>query len=135
MKLPVILLTLSSAAVAQTTVVDLRTQSKSVDFSAAPSTKPMAVVTSLPANCTVGQLVFRSNAVAGSNLFGCTATNTWTLLSPPEMEENVVAPTSGSGSAYAPNTNCPQSLAFLQVYDFVPDVANSVISPTLNICG
>jgi hypothetical protein len=135
MKLPVLLLTVSAAAVAQQTLVDLRTQSKSVDFSAAVSTKPITVGTSLPASCTTGQMLFRSNAVAGANLFGCTSTNTWTALNAQEPEESVVAPTSGSGSAYAPTTNCPQSLAFLQIYDFVPDVANTVISPTLNICG
>jgi hypothetical protein len=135
MKLPVLLLTVSAAAVAQQTLVDLRTQSKSIDFSAAVSTKPITVGTSLPTNCTTGQMFFRSSAVAGANLFGCTSTNTWTALNAQEPEESVIAPTSGSGSAYAPTTNCPQSLAFLQIYDFVPDVANTVVSPTLNICG
>jgi hypothetical protein len=80
-------------------------------------------------------MFFKSSAVAGANLFGCTSTNIWTALNAQEPEESVIAPTSGSGSAYAPTTNCPQFLAFLQIYDFVPDVANTVISPTLNICG
>ena len=36
--------------------------------------------TVLPATCGVGEVYFKSNAMAGSNLFGCTASNTWTLL-------------------------------------------------------
>lgn len=34
-----------------------------------------------PATCAVGQLFFDSDATAGSNWFGCTAANTWTVLS------------------------------------------------------
>ena len=33
---------------------------------------------SLPATCAVGQTFFLTTASAGSNLYGCTATNTWT---------------------------------------------------------
>jgi hypothetical protein len=33
-----------------------------------------------PATCTVGMVWFDTNATAGSNWFGCTAANTWTLL-------------------------------------------------------
>lgn len=36
--------------------------------------------TSTPATCQVGQLFFDTNAAAGSNVFGCTSTNTWTLM-------------------------------------------------------
>lgn len=35
--------------------------------------------TALPANCQVGQLFFKSDAVAGVNVYGCTAVNTWTI--------------------------------------------------------
>lgn len=34
----------------------------------------------LPATCVVGQQFFKTNATAGQNLYGCTATNTWTVL-------------------------------------------------------
>lgn len=34
--------------------------------------------TSNPSACTLGQLLFRTDATAGSNIYGCTATNTWT---------------------------------------------------------
>jgi hypothetical protein len=60
------------------TKVDLRTQSRSVDFSTAPSTKPIAMGTALPSTCSAGQLFYLSNAAPGSNLYSCTATNTWT---------------------------------------------------------
>ena len=69
---------LASSARSQT-LVDLRTQSKSVDFSALPSTRPVQVGTTLPGTCQVGQLFFKSDAVAGSNLYGCTAANTWSV--------------------------------------------------------
>jgi len=60
------------------TKVDLRTQTKDVDFSQAPTTKPVKVGTSLPATCGTGELFFKTNAVPGGNLYLCTALNTWT---------------------------------------------------------
>lgn len=77
-----ILLGLGSAAglLAQTQV-DLRSQSKQVDFSTAPSTRPVKTGTVLPSVCAVGELFFRTSATPGQNLFGCTATNTWIQLS------------------------------------------------------
>jgi hypothetical protein len=76
--LPVLLL--GGCAFGQTQL-DLRTQSKSVDFSASPSTRPVQVGTTLPASCQTGQLFFKSDAAAGSNLYGCTATNAWSVQS------------------------------------------------------
>lgn len=35
--------------------------------------------TDLPASCAVARLFFDTNATAGQNLYGCTATDTWTL--------------------------------------------------------
>jgi len=61
------------------TLVDLRTQSKSVDFSAAVSTKPMQTGSSLPATCAIGQFFFLTTAPAGSNVYACNAANTWTV--------------------------------------------------------
>ena len=63
------------------TAVDLRTQSKSVDFTSAATTKPFKSGTVLPAACGVGEAFFMSNAPAGSNWYACTATNSWTLQS------------------------------------------------------
>jgi len=61
------------------TRVDLRTQSKSVDFSAASSTKPSQTGASLPATCTLGQTFLNTNAQPGQNWYVCTAANVWTL--------------------------------------------------------
>ncbi|MBV8817859.1 MAG: hypothetical protein JO022_05840 [Acidobacteriaceae bacterium] len=70
----------SSMAFAQT-LVDLRTQTKSVDFSAANSTKPFQTGTILPSICQVGAMFYKTDAAAGANLYGCTALNSWTLES------------------------------------------------------
>ena len=48
-----------------------------VAFGSALTTKPVKVGTSAPGTCSVGELFFDSDATAGINLFGCTATNTW----------------------------------------------------------
>src|SRR5580698_7199898 len=63
------------------TQIDLRLQSRSVDFSADSSTKPVTTGTSLPSTCGVGQMYFLSNAPAGQNVYGCSTVNTWTLQS------------------------------------------------------
>jgi hypothetical protein len=67
---------LAASMVAQTQI-DLRTQSKSVDFQTAQYTKPLKSGSSLPATCTQGELFFLTTAAAGSNVYGCVAVNTW----------------------------------------------------------
>jgi len=61
------------------TMVDLRTQSKSVDFSLANATKPFKSGTVFPSICSVGEIFYKSDAPAGANVYACTATNAWTL--------------------------------------------------------
>lgn len=61
------------------TQVDLRTQSKTVDFSNAPSTRPVRTGTAIPSLCQTGELFYNLTAPAGQNVYGCTATNIWTL--------------------------------------------------------
>jgi hypothetical protein len=63
------------------TRIGLSTQGKTVDFSAAPSTKPFKVGSTLPATCSIGAAFFLTSAPAGKNLYLCTATDTWTLQS------------------------------------------------------
>jgi hypothetical protein len=63
------------------TQVDLRTQSKAVDFQSAVSTRPLKTGAVLPAACSVGEMFFLTVAAAGQNLYGCAGTNTWTLQS------------------------------------------------------
>ncbi|MDQ6706195.1 MAG: hypothetical protein M3Z85_09520 [Acidobacteriota bacterium] len=65
------------------TQVDLRSQTKSVDFSGASFTKPSKTGTTLPPHCGVGEYFFKTDAAAGSNVFGCTATDVWTGQSSP----------------------------------------------------
>jgi hypothetical protein len=69
---------LAALGLAQTQV-DLRTQSKSVDFASFSSTRPLQTGTTIPSTCQVGQMFFKSDASAGQNLYACTATNTWTV--------------------------------------------------------
>ena len=68
-------------AAAQTTQIDLRTQSKTIDFTNAQSTRPVKTGVSLPLTCTVGDLFFSTSSPGGSNLFGCNTANTWVLES------------------------------------------------------
>jgi len=69
---------LAGGPLAAQTTVDLKNQTKNVDFTAAPATKPVKAGTALPATCTLGELFFKTNAVPGGNLYLCTAVNTWT---------------------------------------------------------
>jgi len=82
------------------TLVDLRTQSKSVDFSAAGSTKPMQTGSSLPSTCAVGQFFFLTTAAAGSNVYACNPANTWAVegnsLSVTSSTANEVLSSNGS---------------------------------------
>jgi hypothetical protein len=63
------------------TLLDLKSQGRNVDFSGAVATKPFRVGTTLPAVCNIGEAFFKSDAPPGSNLYTCTATNTWTVQS------------------------------------------------------
>jgi hypothetical protein len=83
---------LFAAAVRGQTLVDLKTQSKSVDFTGATTTKPFKSGTVLPATCTVGEAFYQTSAPAGSNLYTCTAVNSWTL------QTGVAGPTGPAGS-------------------------------------
>ncbi|MGD0500046.1 MAG: hypothetical protein ABSC23_16600 [Bryobacteraceae bacterium] len=74
-----LLLTMWGLTAAAQTQIDLRTQGKAIDFTAASSTKPMKAGTTLPATCAAGEMFFQTGASAGANLYGCPATNTWAL--------------------------------------------------------
>jgi hypothetical protein len=64
------------------TLVDLRTQTKNVDFSSALSTKPFRAGASLPLTCNVGEAFLNLGALPGQNLYICTVANTWTVQAP-----------------------------------------------------
>lgn len=77
-----ILALLAGQAFGQTstgTTVDLQVQGRNPDFSNFLFTRPITVGTVLPTSCQLGQLYFNSAGGAGSNLYGCTAPNVWTL--------------------------------------------------------
>jgi hypothetical protein len=62
------------------TRIDLNTQTRNVDFSAAASTRPFKVGSSLPATCREGDMFFRVGNPT-QVLYACTATNLWMLQS------------------------------------------------------
>ncbi len=64
-----------SGLVAQTKV-DLRTQSKSVDFTGATLTKPARSASSLPGTCTAGEMFYLN----GAGMYYCPTTNNWAKL-------------------------------------------------------
>jgi hypothetical protein len=68
----------ASCAMAQTQV-DLRTQAKQIDFTAAAHTKPVKTGSTLPASCTIGEMLFLTSAPAGANLYACAENNQWAL--------------------------------------------------------
>jgi hypothetical protein len=69
----------AGALYGQLTQVDLRLQSRDVDFSGASGTKPFRSGNGLPATCGQGEMYYRLDASAGMNVYGCTSTNSWTL--------------------------------------------------------
>jgi hypothetical protein len=75
------MLAVGVGAVYGQTQVDLKTQSKTVDFTQAPETRPIKTGIALPALCSVGDLYFLTIAVPGANVYGCVAVNTWSLQS------------------------------------------------------
>lgn len=78
MKTLISLILFALAASAQTVTNGGTTVLGSVDHSGATSTKPTKAGTTLPAACAVGELFYKTDATAGGNIYGCTATNTWT---------------------------------------------------------
>lgn len=95
--LPALLLVASCGLRAQT-AIDLKSQSRNIDFTAAGSTRPFKTGTVLPAACAVGETFFKSNATAGQNLYGCTATNTWSQMSSGLSATGVTAGTYGAAT-------------------------------------
>lgn len=71
-----------------------------VNFASAQSTVPMKTGTALPQSCSVGEAFFKTDAAAGSNIYLCTATNTWT---------QVLSGSSGGGGGGGGSTPPPDS--------------------------
>ena len=60
-------------AAGQTTAIDFSSQGK------------LRSGTTLPVQCTVGQVFFKTNAPSGANLYACTALNTWSIMGLPVL--------------------------------------------------
>jgi hypothetical protein len=94
----VVLFAAFTIAAAAQTRVDLRTQSRNVDFSAASSTKPSKTGTTLPTTCSVGETFLKTDAAAGKNLYACTQANTWTVQGVPDPTGNADKVLSSDGA-------------------------------------
>ena len=75
----ILLIALSGWLMMAQTQIDLRTQSKQIDFTAASSTKSVKTGTAPPATCAVGELFFKTDAAAGANLYACASPDTWSV--------------------------------------------------------
>jgi hypothetical protein len=74
------LLAMSLAGIgAAQTRIDLRTQSKTVDFSQANSTLPSKTGSNLPATCAAGETFLKLDAAPGQNLYVCVSADEWSL--------------------------------------------------------
>ena len=75
------------------TQVDLHSQSRGVDFQAAPYTRPLKSSATLPATCTQNELLYLTTATAGSNIYACVSPGVWvpeagTSAQSPVIENN-----------------------------------------------
>jgi len=130
------------------TQLDLRNQARNVDFSNASTTRPVKVGTVLPAACASGSLFFKSDAPQGSNLYGCTATNTWSVLTSgsggsggsgvsnaSELASALACnPASNSGAAYSCTVAGVSSYGIPLTLILTPDVQSAGVA-TLNVNG
>jgi len=71
------LLGLAAGAGHAQTQLDLRRQSRNVDFTGASFTRPAKTGTAFPPNCTLGDVFFKTDALAGNNLYVCTGAGVW----------------------------------------------------------
>lgn len=82
------------------TKLDLRTQTKSVDFSSATTTKPARMGASLPSTCGQGEFFFLSTAPAGQNVYGCSVPNTWSLEGAAVPQTSLVPAEANNGGRF-----------------------------------
>ncbi len=87
------------------TQVDVRTQTKNVDFSGAASTIPAKSGSTLPTSCKLGEMFFNTNNAPGQNLYLCAPANTWTVLVSGSSSTNgsVLSATAGQFAYYSAN--------------------------------
>jgi hypothetical protein len=88
------------------TQINLQSQGRDVDFSAAPSTKPAQTGLFLPATCSAGAVFVSLSNPPGQNVYVCTSPGIWSL----EAGAGGLAPNtltvSASGSVLSVGPNC-----------------------------
>ena len=138
---------MASGALAQTqtTAINLATQSRNPDFSSFPFTRPTSVGTTLPTTCQVGQLFFKTSAVPGTNLYGCTAPNSWTTLvsgSIPTAQATLTAASLSFASQTAGTTSAARNItltntgtSYLTLSGIALAGGNSTDFVVSNTCG
>ena len=99
------LLLCSTCLLEAQTDIDLKTQTKSVDFTGAAYTKPFRSGSALPATCSVAEAFLNFGATVGQNFYICTAPNTWTIqsgtsLPSPAGNANTVLSTDGTNPGW-----------------------------------
>jgi hypothetical protein len=61
-----------------------------VNFGSATSTIPFKSGTAVPGTCTTSEVFFETDATAGSNILLCTATNTYTRITPGGATDGII---------------------------------------------
>src|SRR5690242_13458167 len=126
-----------SQATAQTKV-DLKTQSKSVDFSGASSTKPLKAGSTLPATCSVGELFFLTSGNAVTSLYVCAATNAWMAPGTASVFGRTGAVTAQSGDytfSLIGGTAAKSQLPSIALYTDSPPASQGFASVATNWLG
>jgi len=104
------------------TLVDLKNQSKGIDFEGAAYTKPVRASTPLPASCTPHELFFLTSAPVGSNLYACVSANTWALQGSGSGLLTLAGDVSGSA-----NSTVVQRIQSRPVSSATPQVGQALI--------
>lgn len=73
----ILLIAVGSLGLDAQTLLDLKHQTKNVDFSEASFTLPVKTGVSPPATCQIGEMFFETDVVPGTNILLCTSTNVW----------------------------------------------------------
>ena len=95
------------------TQIDLRTQSKSIDFTGALETRPLKTGAFLPAICNAGDLFFNTGAAPGANLYACIAANTWMVESGGGSGGSLTVQADGTVVGSRPQVNVVSGLGIL----------------------
>ena len=95
----------ANVAFAQTQI-NLQSQGRNVDFSAAPSTKPAQTGMLLPVTCSIGAVFVSLSNPPGQNVYVCTSPNVWSLESGGIGSSPNVIAVSSSGNVLSVGASC-----------------------------